>query len=238
MRNLLFVSALLVSSSLFAQTTTVVDAPLDHLFIPSGFDNNDNVEVVVTGKFPNPCYTRNDISVDVKNDIIMIDVTARMEENQDNRRCEDLKVPFSETVRVGSLQAGDYKIIVNKGSEYELRGAMDVAVSTSSSVDEHIYAQVDYIELGFTGGLSGDALLIGSSISPCLTLDRVEYLSNKKDTFSVLPIMKKISNNCPEARKRLQIPIKFNPSALANNKLMLFVRSVDGKSVHTFVEKE
>ncbi len=238
MRNLLFVSALLASSSLFAQATTVVDAPLDHLFIPSGFDNNDNVEVVVTGKFPNPCYTRNDISVDVKNDVIMIDVTARMEEDQENRRCEDLKVPFSETVRVGSLQAGDYKIIVNKGSEYELRGAVDIAVSTSSSVDEHIYAQVDYIELGFTGGLSGDALLIGSSISPCLALDRVEYLSNKKDTFSVLPIMKKISNNCPEARKRLQIPIKFNPSALANNKLMLFVRSVDGKSVHTFVEKE
>lgn len=238
MRNLLFVSAFLVSSSLMAQATTVVDAPLDHLFIPSGFDNNDNVEVVVTGKFPNPCYSRNEISVDVKNDIVHIEVTARMEDDQDRRRCEDLKVPFSETVRIGSLQAGDYKIIVNKGSQYELKGALDVAVSSSSSVDDHIYAQVDYIELGFTGGLTGDAVLIGSSISPCLALDRVEYLSNKEDTLSVLPIMKKISNSCPEARKRLQIPLKFNPSALANNKLMLFVRSVDGKSVHTFVEKE
>lgn len=238
MKNLLVIGSILLSSQVMAQAPSVVDAPLDHLFVPDGFDNNDNVEVVVTGKFPNPCYTRNDVKVDVKGDLIKIDMTALNTESSDRALCENLKVPFSETIRIGSLQAGDYRIVVNEGNQYELKGAVDVAVSSSSSVDDHLYAQVDYIELGFTGGLSGDAILVGKSLSPCLAFDKVEYKSNGKDTYSILPIMKKISNNCPEQRKRLQIPVKFDPRALKSSRLLLFVRSVDGKSVHTFVDKE
>jgi hypothetical protein len=208
---------------------------VDHLFVPSGFDNNDNVEVVVTGKFPNPCFTGNRVEVDVKNDLILIDVIPMPKENKS--QCENLKVPFSETVSIGSLQAGDYKVIVNKGAKDELEGKLDVALSTSGSVDDHLYAQVDYVELGFTGGLSGDAMLVGSSVSPCLALDKVEYISNTSDTYSILPIMKKISNNCPEKKSRLTIPVKFDPKKLDARKILLFVRSIDGKSVRAFVDK-
>lgn len=227
MRSLILCS-LLFSAPSFAQT-------VDHLFIPSGFDNNDNVEVVVTGKFPNPCFSGNKIEVEVDNDMVFINVIALPKE--DKNQCEKLKVPFSERVNIGSLQAGDYKVFVNKGSASELRGDLEVALSTSSSVDDHIYAQVDYVELGFTGGLSGDAMLIGSSVSPCLVLDKVEYISNKSDTYSILPIMKKVSQNCPEKKSRLAIPVKFDPKKLASDKILLFVRSIDGKSAHAFVNK-
>lgn len=237
MRNLILISGLLLASQLMAQTPSVVDAPLDHLFVPEGFDNNDNVEVVVTGKFPNPCFTRNKVEVNVNGDTIKIDVTSLSKEEQNLRLCEDLKVPFSEVVTIGNLQAGDYKLIVNQATPFELKGEIKVGEAASNSIDEHLYAQVDYVELGFTGGLSGDALLVGHSVSPCLVLDKVEYLSNKKDTYSILPIMKKISSDCPEKRSRIQIPVKFNPKALKNDKILLFVRSIDGKSVQAFVEK-
>jgi hypothetical protein len=220
--------SVLFSSHVMAQT-------VDHLFIPNGFDNNDNVELVVTGKFPNPCYTHNKVEVDVKNDSIYIEVTSLS--NQAKSLCEDMKIPFSETVSIGNLQAGDYNVFVNQGSRNELRGKLDVAVSGSSSVDDHFYAQVDYVELGFTGGLSGDAVLVGSSVSPCLKLDHVEYISNKNDTLSILPIMKKVSQDCPEKRSRLSIPVKFDPRKLNAQKILLFVRSIDGKSVHAFVDK-
>lgn len=235
MRHLVLIGSLAFSFSIFAQTPSVVDAPVDHLFIPSGFDNNDNVEVVVTGKFPNPCYIRNKVEVDVKNDVIYIDISSLSKEEKS--ACENIKVPFSETVTVGNLQAGDYKIFVNKGTEFELKGKLDVAVSSSTSVDDHLYAQVDYVNLGFTGGLSGDAILVGSSVSPCLALDRVEYVSNKLDTYSILPIMKKVSNNCPEKKTPIEIPIKFDPKKLSSDKILLFVRSIEGKSVHAFVDK-
>lgn len=238
MRNSAILSAIVFSSQLLAQTPSVVDAPIDRLFIPSGFDNNDNVEVVVTGKFPNPCYSRNKVEVELKNDTILIDVTSLSKEGQNMRKCEKIMVPFSETVTIGSLQGGDYKIIVNQGTEYELKGRLNIAVSSSNSVDDHLYAHVDYVELGFTGGLSGDALLVGSSVSPCLVLDKVEYLSNKSDTLSIMPIMKKVSQNCPEKRSPLSIPIKFDPKKLNSDKILLFVRSIEGKSVHAFVDKK
>lgn len=235
MRNSLLATALILSSSVMAQTPSVVDAPVDHLFVPSGFDNNDNVEVVVTGKFPNPCYSRNKVEVDVKDDTILIDVTSLSKESKS--MCDDLKVPFSETVTIGNLQAGDYKIIVNQGTANQLTGKLDVAVSSSNSVDDHLYAKIDYVELGFTGGLSGDALLVGASVSPCLALDRVEYLSNNQDTLSILPIMKKTGQDCPEQLTKISIPVKFDPNKIPSEKILLFVRSIDGKSVHTFVEK-
>lgn len=238
MRKLALIASILLSSQVMAQTTSVQDAPLDHLFVPEGFDNNDNIEFVVTGKFPNPCHTRNDVKVDVRGDLIKIEVTSLVSEERDRTLCEDLSIPFSEVVRVGSLQAGDYKIIVNEGSSSELKAKINVAVSSSSSVDDHLYAQVDYIELGFTGGLSGEAMLVGKSLSPCLAFDKVEYKSNGKDTVSIMPIMKKISTNCPEQNKRMEIPLKFNPRSLKNDRVLLFVRSVDGKSVHSFIEKK
>lgn len=238
MKFLIAVSFLLLFSlNLYAQGTMVVNAPVDHLFVPNGFDNNDNVEVVVTGKFPNPCYIRNKVDVDVKGDLIHVRVTSLAKEDNAMALCESLAVPFTEVVTIGNLQGGDYRIIVNEGSRYELRDNLSVAMSSSDSVDEHLYAQVDYVELGFTGGLSGDAILVGHSLSPCLKFDRVEYLDNGKDSISVLPIMQKISNDCPEKKSRLQIPIKFKPGQFSHDRLLLFVRSVEGKSVYSIIDK-
>ena len=39
-----------LSLNAFAILPDVVEAPIDHVFVPNGFDNNDHVEVVVTGK--------------------------------------------------------------------------------------------------------------------------------------------------------------------------------------------
>ena len=170
----LMLLASLVSLPVFAQ---VIPAPVSHLFVPSGFDNNDNVELVVKGKFPNPCYTRNSVEVKVKEDKIFINVTATKKENLRNL-CEPLKVPFTEVITVGSLQGGDYEIIVNN----TLKQKMTVEVASSNSVDENLYASVEYVDLGFTGGAGGEAIIVGKSLSDCLILDRVEYISNKKDS--------------------------------------------------------
>lgn len=228
MKKLMFLVSL-VSLPVFAQ---VITAPVTHLFVPNGFDNNDNVELVVKGKFPNPCYNRSKVDVKVKEDKIFINVTAAKKENVASL-CEPLKVPFTEVVSVGSLQGGDYEIIVNNS----LKQKMTIDVASSNSVDENLYASVEYVDLGFTGGAGGEAIIVGKALSDCLVLDRVEYISNKKDTFSVLPIMKKVSNNCPETTKRIDIPVKVDLDKMNTEEVLLFVRSVDGKSVHTIIEK-
>ena len=213
----------------------VVPSPVDHLFVPNGFDNNDNVEVIVTGKYPNPCYIRNTSDVEVREEKIFVTVNAlRREDGED---CSPMAIPFTEAVTIGNLQAGNYEIIVNEKTESEQKENLIVDVSRSTGVDDHLYAIVDYIELGFTGGLSGDAVLMVRSPSDCVAFDRVEYISNKKDTISVLPIMKKVLENCREKVRRFEIPIRFRPQDFAHKDLLLFVRSLEGMAVYTLINK-
>ena len=232
-----FITTVALALPLFAFATPpeVVPSPVDHLFVPKGFDNNDNVSVVVTGKYPNPCYVRNGSEVEVKDEKIFITVTALRREGASE--CDPMTVPFSEEITIGNLQAADYEILVNHGSRHEQSEKLSVAVSRSTGVDDHIYAIVDYVELGFTGGLSGDALLMARSPSDCLVFDRVEYISNDKDTVSILPIMKKVSETCQEKTRRFEIPVKFKPAAIPHKDILLYVRSIEGKAIHTLINR-
>jgi hypothetical protein len=222
--------ALLVPVSMYA-SAGVVPAPVDHLFVPNGFDNNDNVEMVVTGKFPTNCYSRNKVETKVSGEIVDVTVSALF---NDGRACELSNVPFSENITVGTLQGGKYKVRVN-GKEM---GALKVDEARSDSVDDHIYAQVDYVELGFTGGLTGSAFLIGKKTMDCVELDHVEYVSNGSDTLAVLPIMKKVSNVCNEVTSYLEIPIKYDLNRFNFKQTLLFVRTLDGKSVNGIVTRQ
>ena len=235
MKSLFTVLSFALSLSAFAHPPEIVVSPVDHLFVPKGFDNNDNVEVIVTGKYPNPCYIRNTSEVEVKDEKIFITVTALRRDG--GSECEPMAVPFSEEITIGNLQAADYEIIINQATRHELKENLEVALSRSTGVDDHIYAIVDYVELGFTGGLSGDAVLMARAPSDCVVFDKVEYLSNKKDTISILPIMKKVSDVCQEKTKRFQIPVKFDPKSLPEKDILLFVRSIEGKAVHSIINR-
>lgn len=224
---------LILFAAIAEASPKVVLSPVDHLFIPHGFDNNDNVEVIVTGKFPNPCFAKNKVNVDIKGEEIIVTVTALMREV--GIGCPDIPVPFKEEITLGNLQGGDYKVSINKNSRYELKEKMNIAVSSSSGVDDHYYAVSEYIDFGFTGGASGHALLIANSPNSCLKFDRVEYLSNKKDTISVLPILKRIPGPCAEVTERLEIDLNYDISKLKSEKILLFVRSMEGKSINGLI---
>lgn len=225
---------ILISMSMLASAyaaPVVVRSPVNHLFIPKGFDNNDNVEVVVSGTFPNTCYSRNKVIVVIKENKIDVQVSALFNEANEER-CEDLEINYLENVTVGNLQAGDYEISVNQ----QLKDKLTVSESSSSSVDDHLYAQVDYINLGFTGGASGEIFLVGRT-ADCVEFDRVELVSNAKDTLSILPIMKIVSNSCAKQRVSFNIPVKFNTAAFSQDQVLLFVKTMDGKSIHTLMDK-
>lgn len=229
----------LASLNLYAQSEPIViTSPIDHVFVPMGFDNNDNIEVVVTGKFPNPCYIKNSMHVRVQDEKIHIEVTALKKDNPDLAMCAPMEVPFRESITIGNLQGGDYDLIINEGTRFEHNEKLQVAVSDSQSVDDYLYPIVEYVELGFTGGLSGDAFIIARSPSDCVVFDQVKYISNGKDTISVLPIMKKVTGVCNNRQKRIEIPIKFKPNAFRNKDVLLFVRSIEGKAVNTIISKD
>lgn len=222
-----------VSMAASAGIPVIVDAPVDHLFIPAGFDNNDATEVVVSGYFPNLCYRKNMAEVKLKGDTIHIKVSALYNIGDDASRCADMLVPFKEVVNVGNLQAGDYKIKVNAETEYEQSESLKIAEASTNAVDEHIYAYVDTIE---KTPLKNKVILKGYTPSDCLVFDRIETHSNNKDSIAILPIMKKTTDFCPMKMVPFKKDVEFSLDSLKYDKALIHVRVMDGRSVNTIID--
>ena len=217
MKKQLFLCAFFMISAAHAEVSL---APVKHLYVPSGFDSNDSVEVVVTGTFPNPCYSRNTVSVEIKGEQIAIEVSAIRRDTK--AACPMMLVPFKEVVSIGNVQGGTYELVVND----KLTDNLTVAEAASNSVDDHLYADIDQIEEKGPN----EYVFHGWRYSHCVKFDRVEIVSNGKDTLSVLPVMKQVANLCPMKGMPISFPVKLDFSKLKTKEPLIHVRTMDGKS--------
>lgn len=221
-------SVLFLSSLSAFANVDIIPAPVKHVYLPSGFDSNDAVEVVVTGVFSSACFSRNDVKVKVIEDTIDIQISAISHEKA--RSCPDMVVPFKEVVHVGNLQGGDYKVIVNN----QLEDQFSVSEASSSSVDENIYAAIEYVEKKS----KDEVVLHGWRYSNCVDIDKVKVISNKKDTLSILPVMKQLSSFCPMKGMPTQYAVKLDLSSMKIKEPLLHVRTMDGKSINSIINME
>lgn len=226
---------LLISSAIFAQPV-IISAPVEHLYVPTGFDSNDSVEVIVTGNFPNACYSRNNVEVKMMGDIIDIKVTSISPGKRllTDRACPQMIVPFKEVVSIGNLQGGNYEVRVNQNSQSAISETLAIAEASSNSVDDNIYAAIEWVEKTS----KNEVILHGWRYSDCMVLDQVKIASNNKDTLSVLPIMKQIREYCPMKGMPVSYPVRYDLGSLKMSKPLLHVRTMDGKSVNTIINLE
>lgn len=225
MKSSIALSGLFLSHLVYAQPH-VIPAPVKHLYIPDGFDSNDSVEVVVTGNFPNPCLSRNKVDVTINEDQIDVRVTALMPDEKLN--CPDMLVPFKEVVSIGNLQGGKYKINVND----KLKDSLAVEEASSSAIDEHLYAAIDNVEKK----ANGKYVLHGWRYSNCIEFDKVQVISNHKDTLSVLPIMKQVSDFCPMKMMPVSYEVNLDFRDVKVDDALIHVRTMDGKSFNSIVD--
>lgn len=234
--KLSLIATMLLSSVAYAQPSIIL-APIDHLYIPEGFDSNDSVEVVVTGAFSNPCYSKNKVDVKVNGEVVDIKVTAISPDHRNllsERNCPQMTVPFKEVVSIGNLQGGEYDVRVNEGARHALADKMVIHEASSNSVDDSIYAAIEYVEKKS----AGEYVLHGLRYSTCMELDQIKVIPNKRDTLSILPIMKRVSENCPMKGVPVAYPVKLDFSGLKMKQPLLHVRTMDGKSVNSIVNLE
>jgi hypothetical protein len=208
-----------------AQSAQRVTVPVTQVFAPIGFDSNDSSEIVVAGYLPNLCYKVAHADTAVTGKSVKIEVTAL---KSDSELCLQMIIPFLEVATLGVLDKGDYAVTVNPGFGAKTT-ELPVVESTSSAIDDYVYANVSSIER-----IHGTrrVLLKGENPSPCYELDGINAVSNGKDAYSVLPVLKQVSPMCPQ----VLIPFEYEftvPTDLAVEKLLLHVRVMNGKSVNS-----
>lgn len=206
------------------------EVPVDHLYIPSGFDSNDNVEVVVTGFLPNLCHKNPDAKVSFTGGEVNIEVTS-LYYDESNPFCPEMVVPFTLPVSLGVLDSGEYKIAVNANNQKSKTGRLVVQESISNAIDNYHYA---YVENVLKKEGSHRIHLKGYNPSDCFVLEKIEAQSNGADTFSILPKMKQVRDFCP--MKMVPFTYEFDvPKSLNKKRILLHVRTMDGKSINTIM---
>ncbi len=229
-KNIALLATLVLMPVITGASTYEAVVPVDHVFTPSGFDSNDNTEVVVTGFLPNLCYQAPKSTVTVVEGKISVSVKATKKVNGLGF-CANVILPYIEFIKIGVLDKGKYHIMVNEKSAWEKKSQISVSEATSSSIDEVIYANVEEVQREDNN--SRKILLKGYNPSDCFELKEIVIADNGLDTYSVLPKMKQVRAHCP--KKMIPFTYEFEvPEKLEADKVLLHVRVMDGRSVNTF----
>lgn len=214
----------------FASGPITKQVPVENVFIPSGFDDNDAVEIVVTGYLPNLCYKSPGYSIEIKGNTIEVSVHSLFYYSK-SLHCAEMIVPFMEVVSLGVLKQGSYDVVVNRKTDMSKKGELNISAAQTSSADNFNYAYVNYIEVTED---KNKIKLKGHSVSDCFILDRIDHKSNGKDTYSILPKLKQISDFCP--MKMVPFTEEYElPQELKASKILLHVRTLNGKSYNRVI---
>jgi hypothetical protein len=234
--NLIPLAALTALTALAAPvppSAVTAPTPITHVYSPLGFDSNDNAEVIIRGYLPSLCYRAPNAHSQVNGETIDIQVGALLATK--GTMCAQIVVPFLESAQVGALPAGNYGIMVNPSEPDFLASSIFIAAAPTTTIDNAVYANVTSVER--TPG-TRSVTLKGLNPVSCYDLDQIKYISNGKDTYTVMPIMKQVNTNC----EKMPTPFAYTwdvPTDLGAKEPMplLHVRVMNGKSINTLFDE-
>lgn len=235
MKHLLIIA---LSAFMFCQvqagggTTTEVNYLPEKVFVPSGFDDNDTIQIILEGSFPNSCYKSGPVQVKKDPESKEIQIT-HVAYKTTGQNCLMMIVPYFVEVDLGRLPQGDYQVsIVDEKGKKQMIQAMTVKKSNTSSADNFIYAPVEDISLVYPEeGRAPQLVISGTWTTNCAAFDRIDIIKDKDNIAVVLPILKYLSlPNCTNVtdkfRHVLEIPFELDETSL------IHVRALNGRSLN------
>jgi hypothetical protein len=207
------------------------------LFVPNGFDANDEIIVVLDGYLPNSCFrlTRPEVNVDKSSRQITVSQMARKFPGP----CLVTLVPFTNIIPVGALEAGDWVVSTNRGI---LNQELHVSPDTSGGQfgpDSHLYAPVETVSVSYSEGNKFEAKVSGRFTNSCMKMNDV-IVMHKGRVIELLPVLDEeamLGANCATAEKPFQKTVKL-PVDLEIGRNLVHVRSLNGNSVNAVFSVE
>ncbi|MCB9094473.1 MAG: hypothetical protein H6621_05320 [Halobacteriovoraceae bacterium] len=241
--RLLVLSLLLLSFQSYSQEVrrSTVAVPFTNVFIPYGFDNNDIVEIVVSGILPTLCHQNPRVEIKERSgDTIKLVVYAE-KLNSSDMLCFNSMTPYYLPVELGPLDYGSdgkYKIFIEKFFDIENRRSLDqrgyylqITKSKGRLQNENLYANVEYVYQ------VGPRTIEISGVHPSTCIDPDIELIGVPNTLgnviSVLPITRKIPGKDCSRQELVPFKIQYEvPKKLTKSEILIHVRKIDGTSVN------
>ncbi|MCX6117146.1 MAG: hypothetical protein NT027_06370 [Proteobacteria bacterium] len=232
-----------ISGISLASGAVLVKAPVEKVFVPQGFDDNDKVEVIVHGHFTSSCYKMGPVSaiVDDATKKLMLSVEAFY---YPQATCLQMLVPYTKSIEVGRhLTAGIYKVEV-LGSPQARSIPLNVVHATRPEADDFLYAAAYSALLEQTSEGKQEIVLKGQHpylFDGCVRFEDIKSYVGADNVLVVQPITKIVYGEaCATGNNPLN---KFEERKTLNSNLLkgeylMHVRVLDGNSINQFVEIE
>ena len=201
----------------------------DKVFVPRGFDSNDNVEIVGVGNFAHSCYhmAPTDVIVDQQAHTITLSPVAY----RIGGMCLQVELPFARVVEVGIVDPGHYQIL--QAADHKDLGTIEVEQAKTGATDNFLYAPITQAFYSEKNG-TGQVQLTGNFPNSCMRLKEVRS-SVSADTIVILPIVEmKDNGNC--LSQSTAFKTVTNLSKIKPGQYLLHVRSMNGNSINDVID--
>ncbi len=211
----------------------------DYVFVPPGFDDNDQAEVVIYGYLPNTCYRVGPARAEF--DASRGRVVIRNEAYySDSSWCLQMTLPYTQSLPIGVLTSGQYPVTLNSqtGSPKDV-GTLAIAKSSrpSAGPDDAIYGLVEdvRVDASRTGSSQRRMTLRGLLSSSCLALKEVKVLTRVPGIVEVLPIAEfKAGVQCRQELVPFETTVDLQTSSTGPT--LFHVRSLNGQALNRVIE--
>jgi hypothetical protein len=225
---LLFTS--ITASANFDQTSpALVKVSPKKVYVPKGFDSNDQVQVVAEGAFPNGCYKPGDATAKVDHESKEIVIQTNAYKYQGI--CIQVIVNYSQVINMGVLQEGVYKVI-NEADDSVLT-EITIKAANTSDPDDFIYAPINQALISKIDGET-NLVLTGTFTNSCMSLKEV-IVTSDADSMVVQPIVEVATEDCEDGN----FPFRYNraiPNLLSPGRYLLHVRSMNGRAFNNLID--
>ncbi len=204
-------------------------ALFQRIYVPSGFDSNDHVQIVGEGMFRSTCYRPAPTSVRVVESARTIYIGPVAYEYAG--LCLQVVLPFERTIEVGILKPGLWKVVQESNSAN--LGEIKINEATVASADDFLYAPISQAFFR-QRGMRGEVLLTGYFLNNCMSLEDVK-VSVEKRVIVLQPLVRiEERSSCENGRFPFftTVPIDLIPKG----RYLLHVRTMNGNAINSLVE--
>lgn len=213
----------------------LVTSPVDKVFVPQGFDDNDNVEVILHGTFPNTCYKTGPSSAQIDTEAMTITIKASSYSySGESLVCAQVMIPFIQTVNLGVVEKGTYKLVVTDRPEATARD-LEVAAALSPAPDDFLYAPADTVAV--RRNADGQDVLALEGRYPhmfigCMQISELRTSLTSDNVLVVQPITTILDDSaCSGFDYKVE---KTLTTVLPEGDYLIHVRTLDGTAINRF----
>jgi hypothetical protein len=227
---------------------SIVELPVEALLAPPvGFDDNDNIEVVLYGTLPNACYTLGEYTTEIVKETSKVRIRQYAIKNNTGFCAQgaaipphmQMEIPFMTEVAIGHLPSGDYDFEYTKMGGGDGSRDLNVAKAESAAVDTKPYAAVWNASVKEI--LRPDDNLVvtlsGMLNSTCTELDPNVGVKKYPDTFILMPVVT-LREDVICAQVLIPFETTVNLGKVDPGHYLVHTRSMSGKSVNRVVRVE